>query len=688
MVRRFPRRRAFCFLCAATLTALALLSWRVGAQQAGGEPRGLPPALPSLERVIDPTRLLVKPRAGASAEAVAALHARLGAKVVRELPQIGWQIVQVPRGRHLELREAYARDASIERADLDRARRVAHVPNDPYWPYHWHLQNITADLAWDTCKGDPSVVVAVMDTGLDVSHPDLAGNVWTNAGEVAGNGIDDDSNGYVDDVHGWDFAYLDGDPNDVYGHGTACAGIVAATQDNALGVSGVAPLCQLAGVKAANDSGYFYDSANVPALLYCADMGFKVVSMSFFSDDVTAAERDAVDYCWKNGVVLVAAAGNSLSVIPYYPGAYEKVIAVAATDGANNPTWFTDYGSWVDVAAPGVSIATTTVGGGYTTGFAGTSAATPHVAGLAGLLFAAKPGATPAEVRAALEDTAHATFSAAWGEYTNYGKVDCDAAVDRVQGVTSGSKSARLLFVAPIGGDRSPGLTRARSGSGRALHFHGVGFESPNAVRVRSGGRLMPLLGQSRREAVCDCRTAVAPRGGMPSPTYALDVNGTTVGSFTWDDGPGSTYAPTDVGTYGATVVGDFFDLYRADGALLTCGASGGQIYCEMPVRKVAERAPTKLTIDFTRAYASAVGATETLWLYDWSAWSYPYGSWVAVSSQSITGSAMATVTTTITTNPASYLDEEGTLYFQLQVTGASGSSVLQADAFRVTVEE
>ncbi len=696
------RRRAFCFLCAATLAALALASRGVAQQAPQAAVVGAPPASATatgsgdgaplvpvaLERVINPERLLVKPRRDATAEQVAAAHARAGATVVSDLKQIGWQVVAVPYGTHLAARQSYFADPAIERADLDRARRVAHVPNDPYWPYHWHLQNITADLAWDTVKGDPSVVVAVMDTGLEVTHPDLAGNVWSNPGEIAGNGIDDDGNGYVDDVNGYDFAYLDGTPNDNYGHGTACAGIVAATQDNAIGVSGVAPTCRLAGIKAANDSGYFYDSANVPAFLYCADMGFKVISMSFFSDDVTAAERDAVDYCWQHGVVLVAAAGNSLSVIPYYPGAYEHVISVAATDGANNPTWFTDYGSWVDVAAPGVGIATTTVGGGYTTGFAGTSAATPHVAGLAGLLFAANPGASAAAVRAALEDTAVATVSAAWGEYTNYGKIDCDAAVDRVTGVTSGSKTARFLFAAPVGGDRTRDPTLAMSDPRQSIRFFGVGLERPNTVRVRSGKRRMPLFAQTRREVIAPFATLAGPRGSAFSPTYALEVNGSVIGSIQWDDGPGLTYAPTDVGTYNATVVGGFAEIYRVDGVLLTCNEAFGSIYCEISVRKVAPRSPSRLDVEFTRGYANCTGGSETLWVYDWSTWSYPYGSWVALWTRSITGSAQEKVTTAITSGAANYLDDEGTAYFKLTTSGAASGGLLQADAFRVTAHE
>ncbi len=693
MAVRLARRRAFCFLCAVTLAALALAARSV-AQPIGDEGAAPPDAAvaaplapPPADAPIHPARLLVKLAAGANAASVAALHEQLGASVLHDLPQIGWQVLVVPSGRNFALRERYAADPRIERADLDRARKLAYVPNDPYWAYHWHLTNITADLAWDTVKGSSSVVVAVLDTGLQTSHADLSANVWTNPGEIAGNGIDDDLNGYVDDVHGYDFAYVDGDPDDVHGHGTLCAGVVAAVQDNALGVTGVAPLCQVAGIKVALNSGYFYDSATVPGYLYCADMGFKVLSMSYFADGVTAAERDAIDYCWKNGVVPVAAAGNSLSVIPYYPGAYENVIAVAATDSANNPTWFTDYGSWVDVAAPGVGVATTSLGG-YTTGFAGTSASTPHVAGLAALLWSANPSATATQIRAALEDTATPTVYAPWGEYTNYGKIDCDAAVDRVTGATSGSKAARLLFVAPVGGDRTPDPTLSLRDPRSHVRFFGVGFEQPNKVIAHVGITRLPLFRQGRREVAAGRRGVRQPSGGAIAPRFALEVNGTQVGAIDWDDGPGSTYAPTDCGTYGGTVTGGFFELYRADGDLLNCTQSGGTIYCELPVRKIAERTPTKITLDFTRAYVNASGATETLWIYDWSSWSYPYGSWVQVWSKSITSSAMETASATLTVNPANYLDDEGTLYLKLSTTGVASGGALDADALRVTLEE
>src|SRR6187402_1232600 len=454
----------------------------------------------SLPGEFHPRRLLVKPAPDVARASCEAAEAGARARLVRSIDAIGWRVLEVEPGRLLAAREELLASGRYARVDFDRARRLAYTPNDPYWPLMGHMQKIRADVAWNSAKGAPTVVVAVMDTGLDRTHPDLAANTWTNPGEIAGNSLDDDANGYVDDVHGYDFAYDDGEPDDVYGHGTSCAGIVAAAQDNGIGVTGVAPLCRLAGVKAALDSGYFYDSANVPALVYCADMGFEVVSMSFFSDEVTAAERDAIDYCWSQGTLPVAAAGNDDSVLPFYPGAYEHALAVAATSASDTKSWFSNWGTWVDVAAPGEGLSTVTLGAGYTTGFAGTSGATPHVAGLAGLLFAAVPGATPAQVRAAIEDSALSLSQPPYGQFTGYGRIDCADALARILGATSGSKPARLLFVSPCGGGPTFLPSGGPAHAAPALYVGGVGLEAPNLVRVLRGGVELPLLTQERSQ--------------------------------------------------------------------------------------------------------------------------------------------------------------------------------------------
>ena len=636
---------------------------------------------PAPQAPVHPERLLVKLRPDVSASARDAAERAAGARLVRSIDAIGWRVLAVAPERLLEAREELTASGAFARVDLDRARRLAHAPNDPYWPQMWNLPKIRADVAWDSEKGDPGVVIAVMDTGLDRTHPDLAANVWTNPGEIAGNGLDDDGNGYVDDVHGYDFAYDDAEPDDQYGHGTGCAGIVAAVQDNALGVTGVAPQCRLVGVKAALDSGYFYDSANVPALVYCADMGFQVVSMSFYSDEVTAAERDAIDYCWSKGTLPVAAAGNDDSVLPFYPGAYDHVLSVAATSPADSKSWFSNWGTWVDVAAPGEGLTTTLPGNAYTGGFTGTSGAAPQVSGLAGLLFAADPAATNADVRAAIEDAALTLVQAPYGEFTGYGRVDCVDALARVLGQTGGSKPAKLAYVAPCGGGPTFLPVGAPPHAPLALTVAGVGLESPNVVRVLRGGVELPLLSQERQQVT-------ARMGPNLSSSLELEVGGASVASLRWDGGMGWVYAPSDGGTstFGAAQSsGGFLELYRVDGQVFTCGQSGGQIVAQFALRGVHPSVLGAMRLELTRSYAGVAG-TESVAFYDWSTASYPYGSWVTLLSTPVSGAATLSSAASLGPNPERFLDDVGTLYVRITTSGASGGALLSVDALRVRV--
>ncbi len=647
--------------------------------------------LPAEEPRIHPRRLLVKMDARFQPLHVDALFARLGVRELWNLPQIGWRALEVAPGALHATKLLLEHDRAFLDVQYDHRRRLAYTPDDPLYPGMWQLTRIRANLAWDTEKGDPSVVIAVMDTGVDVTHPDLAANVWINTGEIPGNSLDDDGNGYVDDRNGYDFAYMDSVPDDSYGHGTACAGIVAAVQDNALGVTGVAPHCRVAAVKAALDTGYFYASANVPALVYCADMGFRVVSCSFYSDEVVPAERDAVAYCAASGVLPVVAAGNENSVLPFYPAAYPQALSVGATvDSADHHAYFSNWGSWVNVAAPGWGISTTTPGAGYTTGFAGTSGACPHVSGIAGLLFAAAPLATSAEVRAAIEDTSVLLDEFPYGKWTNHGRVDADAALDRILGLTSGSVPARFLFAAPCGGEGRRVL-RAQLGQQQAddveLEICGVGLETPNTVEVFRGASPLPLLAQGRHAVLCRLPRNVL--SGAGSATFQLERNGAPVQSWIWEGGPGFLYAATDgctEDTEGSQALGGFLELYRADGVNFTCTEnSSSLIYAEFAVRKVRLETLGRLTLEFRRDYDGMLaGATETIELYDWSSYSYPYGSWITLSSVAAPTAGFVTRTVDVPGDPDLYRDEEGTFYLRMTTTNAGASGLLKADMLRL----
>lgn len=635
-----------------------------------------------------PQRLLV--RVGAPYQRVAAADLCPGLELheLWNLPQIGWRAFEVPAGKREESRTRLADAAGVLEVCHDTPRELALVPNDPLYATQWYLGQIKAPAAWNVEQGDPSAVVALIDTGVDLTHPDLAPSLWTNPGEIPGNGIDDDENGYADDVHGYDFAYLDPNPSDDNGHGTSCAGIVAAAQGNGLGISGVAPGCRLAVIKAALSNGHFYASASVPALVYCADMGFPVLSMSFFSDEVVPAERDAIAYCAEQGALMVVAAGNENSVLPSYPAAYPETLSVGATLNALDArAFFSNWGSWVNVAAPGWNLATTSPFGNYTPGFVGTSGATPQVAGIAALLFSADPTATAARVRAAIEDTCVPLVQAPYGRWSNYGRVDAEAALERILEQTSGSVPARMWFAAPCGG-RGSRLSGFAVGTGTKLgwipmEIAGVGLELPNTVEFWCGPRALTLLSQERH----GLRASGPVQGGLAQ----LRCNGALVQSWTWDDGPGWVYAATDAGTedtLGSQAAGGWFELHREDLVAFTCTRdASSRITCEFAVRGVHVPDIGRLTLEFRRDYDS-MGPTplETLELYDWSTASYPYGAWVTLSALPAPTSAWQTLELDVPGDPDRYRDGEGTFYLRLTTTGAGASGILRADLLRLRV--
>jgi parallel beta-helix repeat protein len=270
-------------------------------------------------------------------------------------------------------------------------------PNDPLYNQQWALPKIDAPNAWDIEKGDPSITIAILDTGADYNHADLADNIWNNTDEIAGNGIDDDSNGFIDDVKGWDFFNSDNAPVDDYGHGTHCAGIVAAVTNNNIGVAGLCWNCKIMPVKIGDESRLSIVNAS-EGLVYAADNGANVISMSW-SGGSSELIKDALAYAYGRGVVLIAAAGNDNSNAGIYPALYDNVIAVAATDSNDTRAVFSNFGSWVDVAAPGVDILSLRANGTDIYGdgasivnekyliASGTSMSCPYVAGLAALLL-------------------------------------------------------------------------------------------------------------------------------------------------------------------------------------------------------------------------------------------------------------------------------------------------------------
>ncbi len=312
-------------------------------------------------------------------------------------------------GRSLEqlVRELEA-SPEVEWAEPNYLLELHAVPNDALFSTQSHHYQMNAPAAWDVTTGSHDVVVAIIDTGVDIDHPDLAANIWQNPGEIAGDGIDNDLNGYIDDVNGWDFVSIasnqvaagedaappDNNPRDFNGHGTHVSGIVGAVGNNGQGTAGVAWQVSLmplrAGYQTIEGGGSLQLSDVADALMYAADNGADIVNMSFGTPAVSRTLRLAIDYAVAHGVVLVGSAGNENSSVPAYPAAFHDVIAVAATDGAVQRASYSNFGAWVDLAVPGTNINSTSIGGGFQE-LTGTSMAAPIVAGSAALIKSAHP---------------------------------------------------------------------------------------------------------------------------------------------------------------------------------------------------------------------------------------------------------------------------------------------------------
>jgi subtilisin family serine protease len=244
-------------------------------------------------------------------------------------------------------------------------------PDDPYYFYQWYVDDgdfadVRLPYAWDTARGDTSVVIAIIDTGVDTTHPDLASRIWRNQGEIPGNGIDDDGNGFVDDVEGWDFGRADNDPKpeytpessgiDVGFHGTFCAGIAAASTNNGDGIAGAGWNCRIMPLKVSHPDSGITSEAIAGAFLYAVEERASVISMSFGGPGdpgVPEFFQSLIDLATSSGSVCVAAAGNDGDSVRTYPAACDRVLAVGATDFNNARAEFSNFGSWVDVAAPG-----------------------------------------------------------------------------------------------------------------------------------------------------------------------------------------------------------------------------------------------------------------------------------------------------------------------------------------------
>ncbi|MCU0629436.1 MAG: S8 family serine peptidase, partial [Methanoregulaceae archaeon] len=346
-------------------------------------------------------------------------HEKVGAKIKKDFESLGMEgvhTVQLPKG--LSVEEAiriYSENSSVLYAEPNYLLNLTVLPNDASFSNQWGLHNTgqsggqyDADIdglrAWDITTGSQTVVVAVVDSGVDYTHPDLSANIWLNIDEIPGNGIDDDLNGYIDDVRGYDFYNGDGDPMDDSDHGTHCAGIIGAAGNNGGGISGVNWAITVMPLKISDQNGNGYMSMAAEALLYAERNGASVASNSYSGTGKSQLLSDVIN---QSNMVIVCSAGNdghNIDITPCYPASFTagQIITVAASDRYDNLASFSNYGiTSVDLAAPGVSVLSTVPGGSYES-WSGTSMAAPYVSGVAGLIKSVHPSFTNHQIKEAI----------------------------------------------------------------------------------------------------------------------------------------------------------------------------------------------------------------------------------------------------------------------------------------------
>lgn len=447
-----------------------------------------------------PGEVLVRFKDGLPPTLPRSLIAAQGLRVKRTIPRFGIHLLAVPEGHELSTVTALRSDARVEYAELNyriyapepRAAPLLQMPtlaapaamqvtpDDPlYANWQWNLNNtgqsggtpdadIDAPEAWDITTGSHEIIIAVLDSGVDLEHPDLADKLWTNPGEIPGNGLDDDGNKKADDVHGWDFVNWDNDPqDDPLGYGTSVAGVAAATTNNSQGIAGVSWGVRIMPLKVLeNRGGSFFDV--ILGINYAVEKGARVINMSFVSSRRYDPLQQVIELAHENyGILFVAMAGDcgdgcfireTYEDNPIlYPAAFDHVIAVGATNQGDEREAFSEWGSYLDVMAPGRLIPAPWwdpsredphIYGLFTS----TVVAAPHVSGLAALIWSVNPGLSPDEVEDIIKASAdqvgpEPTDESGRNDLYGYGRINAETAL-RIAPHRIDVQPAKLIFLA------------------------------------------------------------------------------------------------------------------------------------------------------------------------------------------------------------------------------------------------
>ncbi|MGQ9922855.1 MAG: S8 family peptidase [Armatimonadota bacterium] len=619
-------------------------------------PLAAAPALsPLAGRTHAEDQIIVRFRPGQE-HAAALLHFAARTELRRSIPALGVQTVRLRKGADLQKAlERYRSSPAVEYAGPNHVLRIAtqRWPNDPIllygWDYldlgfiilyQWGLYNdgsgsgfgsgglpradIKAPEAWAVETGSPNVVIAVVDTGIDYTHPDLSAKVWRNTREIPGNGIDDDGNGFVDDWRGWDFTNNDNDPWDDHSqdgmdvqHGTFVSAIAAAGTNDGVGMAGVSWGSPVMALKVMDSNGYGLEDDAAAAVVYAADNGAKIINMSLTGEDAPAL-RAAIQYAWSKGCLIVAASGNSGTSEDTYPASYPEVLSVGATNEYDQRCTAADwgqggsnYGSYLDVMAPGNNILSATSAiepQGYFV-MPGTSAAAPFVTGVAALVWSRFPDWTNQQVFNQIVRTCDDLGTAGWDVFTGWGRVNAYRAltetpqdaqsIGAVKDMLSGTSVALRGVVLSTSSGEIPGrlyVQEQNRSCGILLYYQGT---VPSGLQSGDVVELFGTVGQiSGERAILGAQITKTGFAGEPRPLGMTNRNlgGAQMGrqqgvvdqySFPRKMATGLNNIGLLVSTWGkVTAVGtDWF--YLDDGAGLDDGGvnTGVFVHCPNVVR-------------------------------------------------------------------------------------------------------
>ena len=400
---------------------------------------GLAMAAPPQEGRHVAGRLLAQPIAGADPNRVAAVLASLGTRLHHTIGGINTHVIEVAEPAANRVADMLMRSGLftfVERDYLAEPASGAVTPNDPDFSSQWHLATINAAMAWGVTTGVSNVTIAVIDSGVDSTHPDMGPKL----------------------VAGWNFVNGSSNTADDYGHGTAVAGTAAADTNNGMGVSGVGWNNMIMPLVALDSTGYASYSNMASAIQYAADHGARIINISLGGSSSSSTLQSAVNYAWGKGSVVFASAMNNSSTTPYYPAACTYVVAVSATEPTGTLASFSNYGNWISLSAPGDNILTTVSGGGYGYWW-GTSFASPIAAAVGALVLSIQPGMSASSLVSLLEQNSDDLGTPGFDQYFGYGQVDAYKAVLAAGSPVKDTTPPTVSIASPANGATVSGTT-------------------------------------------------------------------------------------------------------------------------------------------------------------------------------------------------------------------------------------